>query len=270
MKYKMLAFDLDGTLTNSDKQITPRTADAICRAEKDGAAIVLASGRPVYGIMPVAAKLDLKSLGGYILAYNGGCILDCRTNEVIYEKKLPNEYVRDICHYALQRDYALLTYEGDCVITNKKDNPYVIEEANINHLPIKQIEDMAAYITFPVNKFIIAEGPQTVAMEIPMLKAAFPMLNVFSSAPFFLEIVPPDIDKADSLNYLLNRLEMTSAQLAAFGDGGNDVNMIKFAGMGVAMQNACDSCKAAANYITASNDEDGCGLAIEKMLAGEL
>ncbi|MCM1467153.1 MAG: Cof-type HAD-IIB family hydrolase [Alistipes sp.] len=270
MKYKVLAFDLDGTLTNTEKKVTERTREAICAAQQEGCTVVLASGRPVYGIMPVAKELNLQQKGGYILAYNGACIVDCMTNEIIYDKKIPNEYVTPICKFAIERDYALLTYEGDCVITNKKENKYVQIEAGINHLPVKQIEDIDAYIHFPVNKFIITEDPATVEKELPVVRASFPALNAFTSAPFFLEIVPPDIDKSYTLKYLLSILGYTAGQLAAFGDGENDAIMLKEAGMGVAMANAVDTVKTSADYVTLSNDEDGCGIAIEKMLAGEL
>lgn len=270
MKYKLLAFDLDGTLTNSDKIITSRTKEAIYKAREAGYIIALASGRPVYGIMPLAKELELTTYGGYILACNGGCIIDCKTNTVIYEKMVPEKYVKDICQFAISRDYAILTYEGNCVITNKEDNRYVQIEAQINHLPIKQIDNIDSYINFPVNKFLITEAPETVAKEIPNVQAAFPELNVFTSAPFFMEIVPPDIDKADSLEYLMSTLGLTTNELITFGDGGNDVSMIKRAGLGIAMANASDACTEVADYITGSNDEDGCGMAIEKILAGEL
>ncbi|MGN0161791.1 MAG: Cof-type HAD-IIB family hydrolase [Lachnospiraceae bacterium] len=270
MKYNLLAFDLDGTLTNSQKIITPRTKTAIYAARKEGATIALASGRPVYGIMPLATELEFDRLGGYILAYNGGCIIDCKTKEIIYDKKIPDHLTKEICRFAMDRNYGILTYEGDCVITNQKANQYVQAEAQINHLPIRQINNLDEYIDFPVNKFLITEDPEIVQMEIPNVQSAFPELNVFTSAPFFMEIVPPGIDKADTLAFLLDRLGMNRKELACFGDGGNDVNMLRYAGLGIAMANANDACKEAADHITLNNDEDGCGVAIEKMLRGEL
>ena len=270
MKYKVLAFDLDGTLTNSEKIITERTRRAIHAAQEDCCTIVLASGRPIYGIMPLARELKLHEHGGYILAYNGACIMDCRANKTLYDRKIPDIYSSQICQFAMEHNYAILTYEGDCVITNKINNRYVQIEAEINHLPVKQIDNMDTYIRFPVNKFIIAEDPQIVEKEIPTVRRRFPSLNVFTSAPFFMEIVPPAIDKSYTLKYLLTILGYTAEQLAAFGDGGNDVMMLKEAGMGVAMANAVDQAKRAAKHITLSNDEDGCGVAIEKMMSDEL
>ena len=82
--YKILAVDLDGTLTNSKKEITPHTIDVLIQAQQKGLRIVLASGRPTHGIMPLAEQLHLKEYGGYIMAFNGGLIIDCATGEAIY------------------------------------------------------------------------------------------------------------------------------------------------------------------------------------------
>lgn len=265
IKYKLLAFDLDGTLTNSEKIITPDTKRALFDAMEAGAKVVLASGRPVYGIMPLARELGLDKNGGYILAYNGGCIIDCRTMLTVYEKKVPNELVPEICDYAAERGLTILTYEGDMIISNGS-NEYVAEEARINKLPVKVIDDLSSHINFSVNKFLITEHPDTILAEIDGVKERFPQMNVFRSAPFFMEIVPPDIDKAYALSRLLERLELTQADLAAFGDGDNDASMIAYAGCGVAMANGSEKCKEAADAVTLSNDEDGVATALRNMM----
>lgn len=264
-KYKVLAFDLDGTLTNGEKKITDYTKRVLIRAMDEGATIVLASGRPVYGIMPLAKELGLDKRGGYILAYNGGCIIDCETMEVVYEQKIPQELVPKICEYAKEKELSILSYEGNLIITSK-DNEYVGEEARINHLPVKVIENMAGHIDFSVNKFLITEHPDVVLAEMDGVKAAFPELNVFRSAPFFMEIVPPNIDKAFSLSKLLERLGRTKEELAAFGDGDNDASMLAYAGCGVAMENAGEKCKAVADKITLTNEEDGVAVALEELM----
>ena len=82
----IISLDLDGTLTNSEKKVTPRTRQALLDAEANGAVLVLASGRPTYGIAPVAECLEMEKRGGYILSYNGGQIVDWKSKELIYAK----------------------------------------------------------------------------------------------------------------------------------------------------------------------------------------
>ena len=113
MNIKVLALDLDGTLTNSEKEITKRTKEALQQASEQGVAVVLASGRPTIGIRHIAKELELDRYGGYILAYNGGRIIDCSTNQDILMRVLPMEYFPQICDIAKEFDVAMLTYDGD-------------------------------------------------------------------------------------------------------------------------------------------------------------
>ena len=89
MAYRMIVLDLDGTLTNRDKVITPRTKEALMKLKSQGGTIVLASGRPTYGVMPLAKELGLTEEGGYILSFNGGRIIECKTGETVFAKELP-------------------------------------------------------------------------------------------------------------------------------------------------------------------------------------
>ena len=93
MDYKLLALDLDGTLTNSKKEITPQTLEALIDIQEKGVKVVLASGRPVYGILPLAEQLHLADYGSYVLGFNGGRIIDCRTKEVVYNQTLPDNII---------------------------------------------------------------------------------------------------------------------------------------------------------------------------------
>ena len=94
MQYKVLALDLDGTLTNSDKIITPRTKAALQAAAQKGVCIVLASGRPTVGIEPLAKELELGKYGGCILSYNGGKIIDCKTGHVLVQHAFPPDLIK--------------------------------------------------------------------------------------------------------------------------------------------------------------------------------
>ena len=100
MQYKVLALDLDGTLTNSEKIITPRTKAALMEAAARGVCIVLASGRPTVGIEPLAKELELDRRGGCILSYNGGKIIDCKTGETLVQHEFPPELIDPVCTFA--------------------------------------------------------------------------------------------------------------------------------------------------------------------------
>lgn len=96
MKYKMIVLDLDGTLTNSKKEMTTRTRETLLAAERKGLRVVLASGRPTYGITALAEELELKDYGGYILAFNGGRITDCATGDVVFDQPLSSSVVEPL------------------------------------------------------------------------------------------------------------------------------------------------------------------------------
>ena len=96
LPYRAIALDLDGTLTNHDKVVTPKTREALLQAEAEGVVIILASGRPTYGIEPVAECLELDKRGGYILSYNGGNIVNAKTGEKLFAQFLPDAYLDNI------------------------------------------------------------------------------------------------------------------------------------------------------------------------------
>ena len=251
--YNIIVLDLDGTLTNRDKVITPRTKEALMRAQEQGKIVVLASGRPTAGVKPLAEELELARFGSYILSYNGGMITNCRTGEAVFSALLPLDSNEKIISLAKEYRVDILTYEGEEIITNNADCTYAHKEAAINHLPLRQVEDMASYVTFQVPKFLMLDDGDYLATVEPRVKAA-------------MEVLPKGIDKAKSLERLLETLGMTREEMIACGDGYNDLTMIQYAGLGVAMENAVLPVRKAADYITASNNEDGVGLVVEKFM----
>lgn len=267
MNYKVIVLDLDGTLTNKDKVITPRTKEALMRAQEAGKIVVLASGRPTAGIEPLAKELELSRFGSYILSYNGGMITNCKTGEIVFSSLLPLESNKKIIGLAREHQVDILTYEGEEIITNNQECPYAQIESRINHLPLRQVEDMENYVNFRVPKFLMLEDGDYMVTVEPKVKAAMGRdFSVYRSEAYFLEIMPKGIDKALSLERLLNHLGMTREEMIACGDGYNDLTMIRYAGLGVAMENAVLPVRNAANYITASNNEDGVGLVVEKFM----
>ena len=264
-KYKLLALDIDGTLTNSKKEITPAVLNAVRRLQNSDIPVLLVSGRPEKGIEHVATELGFYEYGGYVFAYNGGKIVNKKTGEVVLNQTLPEDMIKPVYDYVKDLDVAILTYDGDDIVIEKPENVYAQKEITLTHMNTRKVDNLYEAIDFPVNKFLICGEPEYLEkLVVEMAEKFSPRLNIFRSEPYFIEVVRDGIDKAASLEKLLNIFGMTKDELVACGDGHNDVTMIDYAGMGVAMANACDEVKAVSNYITKSNDEDGVAFAIDK------
>lgn len=265
LAYRAIALDLDGTLTNHDKEITPMTHNMLMNAQRDGAHIILASGRPTYGIAPIAENLEIEKYGGYILSYNGGKIIDWTTKEELYANSLPESVLPILYKYAKENGHAILGYAGNEIVTETPDDKYVKEESRINKMNIRKVECLLDELTPHPTKLLMTGEPEDMKTAEEKLRTLVGSdMDVFRSAPFFIELVPKGIDKAQSLMRLLDRIGLTPKDMIAFGDGYNDISMLKLAGMGVAMANAAPEVKAQADYVTLSNEEDGVAAAIEK------
>lgn len=264
LPYRAIALDLDGTLTNHDKVVTPKTRETLLKAESEGAVIILASGRPTYGITPIAECLELDQRGGYILSYNGGYIVDAKTGEKLFSQFLPDKVIPILYRYAREHQHALLGYAGNEIITEMPDDPYVKEESRINKMNIRRVGNLLEALEPHPTKLLMTGDPEDmVKAEEALKKELGEKMDIFRSAPFFLELVPKGIDKAQSLLRLLEKIGLSTDVLMAFGDGYNDLSMLKLAGMGVAMENAAPEVKAEADYVTLSNEEDGVAAALE-------
>ena len=263
--YRAIALDLDGTLTNHDKEVTPITRQALMRAQKDGAHIILASGRPTYGIAPIADHLEIDKYNGYVLSYNGGKIVNWQTKEELYSNHLPNNVIPILYNYAKENGYALLGYAGKEIITEMPDNKYVKEESRINKMEIRKVDNLLESLeSNPTKLLMTGDASLMIKAEEELAEIVGNRMDVFRSAPFFIELVPKGIDKAQSLNRLLELIGLSTNDMIAFGDGYNDLSMLKLAGVGVAMANAVPEVRAEADFITKSNEEDGVAFAIEK------
>lgn len=266
MKYKIISLDIDGTLTNSEKLITEKTRKRLIEFQRNGGRVVLASGRPVAGILPHAETLELKKYGGYVLAFNGGCVIDCKSGNILFQEKLPLDVIPEI--YDVVKDYpvGINTYEGNDIVVGNQMNKYTEIEAKINGLGIKFVEDFPKYVNFDINKCLLHGEPDIILRLEKILSEKFAdRLGIFKSEAFFLEIVPKCVDKAKSIDRLLKIIGIKTEECIACGDGFNDISMIKYAGLGVAMSNAQPPVKAVADYVTLSNDEDGIAHLIKKI-----
>ena len=191
MKYKLIVLDLDGTLTNSKKEITPRNRETLIRMQEQGIRLVLASGRPTYGIVPLANELRMNEFGGFILSYNGGEIINWETQEMVYENVLPNEVVPVLYECARTHQLSILTYDGAEIITENSQDPYVLKEAFLNKMAVRETNDFLTDITLPVAKcLIVGDADKLIPLEAELCLRLQGRINVFRSEPYFLELVP--------------------------------------------------------------------------------
>ena len=267
MNYKIMVLDLDGTLTNSKKEISKPTKEALLDIQKRGYKVVLASGRPTPGILKLANELELENYGGYILSFNGGKIIDCKTNEVIFEKALPKEVIPELHKIAVEENVGIISYDATKVVVGNGIDEYIEYEAKLNGLEFVVVDNFPTYLDFPVNKCLMTGNHERLVKVQERLKNKYnSYLSIYFSEPFFLEIMPQNIDKAQSLLSLLSTLGISAEEMICCGDGFNDKSMIEYAGVGVAMENAQPAVKEVADYITKSNDEDGIVHVIDKFI----
>lgn len=267
MTYKILVLDIDGTLTNSEKKISEKTKKALLSIQERGHKIVLASGRPTSGILPFAKELEMDKYGGYILAFNGAKIIDCKSEEIIYQNVLPKDMISSIYYAAIEEKVGILTYYDTYVITGTKIDSYMKKEEEVNHMVLKQVDSFPDFITFDIHKCLLTGEPEhMIGVEIRMKERLGRQLTIYRSEPYFVEIMPKGIDKAYSLEKLLNYLGLSKEQMISCGDGYNDLTMIQYAGKGVAMGNAQKEVKEVADYITFTNNEDGVAHIIKEFI----
>ncbi|MDR0939652.1 MAG: Cof-type HAD-IIB family hydrolase [Mediterranea sp.] len=272
MKYRLLVLDVDGTLLNDAKEITQRTLAALLKVQQMGVRIVLASGRPTYGMMPLAKTLELGRYGGYLLSYNGCQIISASDGQVLFERRINPEMVPYLEKKARKNDFAFLTYHDEIILTSHPDNGHVQDEARLNGLRVIAEEVLSAAIDFAPCKCVLAsdDTEALTSLEEHWKRRLNGALDVFRSEPYFLEVVPCGIDKANTLGALLEMLEVKREEVMAIGDGVCDVTMLQLAGLGVAMGHAEDSVKICADYVTDSNEEDGVATAVEKQIIAEV
>lgn len=277
MAIKAIALDIDGTLTNDEKVVTPRTREALLAAERAGVRLILASGRPAQGLRALGRELELDRYHGLLVAYNGAHVVDAMTGDVLFDQPMEPAIMRELLDHLRQFDVIPWVTEGEylyvedayrCHIGYRGEQMNIVKyERDACALIIREVRDLVEVLDHPQDKILTAGTDTYLAAHAEEMYAPFrDRLSGMFTAPFYFEFMAPGINKAHALAGALPKLGIDAAEVAAFGDGQNDAAMIAWAGMGVAMANAIDETKAAANMVTASNNEDGIALALEKIL----
>lgn len=265
MDCRLLVLDIDGTVANSEKEVPEHTRKAVIRLQERGVRVVLASGRPPEGVYPVAKRLCLEQFGSYILAFNGGKIIDCRTRQCIFERKLPRHIPIRLWQDAVKYQVGFAVYREGMILAGTEPDAYMETESAVSGLPLRYCKEFGNHADVLVNECLLTGPPQELEAICPVLSHRyFHETQVFQSEPCYLEVTPKNVDKAYGLKHLLKLLQIRREDMACCGDSFNDIRMIQYAGLGIAMANAVDPLKAAADYVTVNdNDHDGVAEVIE-------
>lgn len=272
MKYKLLVLDVDGTLVNSQKEISKLTLATLLKIQQMGVRIVLASGRSTFGLSNLIKQLELKNHGGYIMSYNGGQVIDIQNDEVLFEKRIDPKMFPYLEKKAKKNNFGIFTYYKNQLITTNPENPHIQNEAKLNGLELVTVDNLSEAVDFKPCKCVLVSDneKELVGLKDHWRKRLAGVLDVYRSEAFFLEVVPEFIDKGNTLGVLLDKIGISPEEVMTIGDGRRDFSMIQLSGLGIAMGNAQDSIKACADYVTKDNDNEGVALAVQKFIIAEV
>ena len=259
---KLIALDLDDTLLTDSLEISFETVTALHKAAVQGIRIVICSGRAVGGIMSYAKKLALTDTeeGRYIIAINGARIIDLRRNISVYSRNLDFEILSFVLREAEKRELAVQVCESSTAYCNV-DTKWARLDSELCSLDFKAVADFEQFLRRGFPKILISAPPEKINSFLPQLQESLvksKKAQVFTSKPYFLEVMPFGCAKGESLLRLCGILGIQKEQTLAFGDSMNDESMIKLAGYGVAMLNGNEYIKNIARYITRyTNQQNG-------------
>ena len=267
MDYKLIAMDLDGTLNNDQKIITEKTKTAPMAAQERGIRLALASARPSPGLFKERDILRLQDYQGILMSYNGGRIVDAATGNVLFETSMDLDQTKQVLRRLEELPVTPILDDGVQFYVADKNGYKVDYECKNNQMTCTEVGNLADFLTFAPIKILMSVQPEELPQVQQQIAAFLPEdLTVVQTAAFYLEVIPKIINKGQGIRDICTVLGIAPAQVISFGDAANDIPMLREAGMGVAMGNAADAVKAAADMVTLSNNDDGIAAALEKLL----
>ncbi len=266
MKYKLVALDVDGTLINKNKEITPRTKEAIREVRRLGVEVTLCTGRMLAATKPFAHELEL-SLP--LITYNGGLVVHYNNGQAIYERTLARESALEIIKGAREKGFAIHYYHDDRLLVEEitKGSKMYAEYSGV---PLEKIDDLLSLPFNPLKLLLIGETESLNDFQVQCKGKLGDEIYITRSWPIFLEFLDPQANKGRGLKELSGYLGIQKDQIVSIGDNYNDLAMFDYAGVKVAMGNAEDVLKEAADFVTGTNEEGGVAQVLEKIIEGKL
>ena len=266
---KLLALDMDGTLLNEAKEIPQAHIDAIHKAIEKGVKLVLCTGRPLFGVLPYYKKLGLDLQNEYVIV-NNGCSTHQTSDWTLVDwrelSKSDIEYLNDL---AEKSEVQLTLFDEEhYFVLGGKPNPIVEYDATLVFADLTEIslEEATCGKYRMFQGMFLGTKEQTDDFEQRFADELCQRFSGVRSQPVIYEAMPLGTTKASALSRLAEILDIQPSEIMAMGDANNDIEMLEFAGLGIAMGNASDHVKSLADAVTASNEEDGVARAIEKYI----
>ncbi|MDU8924960.1 Cof-type HAD-IIB family hydrolase [Pasteurellaceae bacterium LIM206] len=256
--YQAIFSDIDGTLLDSRHQISPRTERAVKKVIARGIPFIPVSARPPYAITPYTRQLKTQQA---IICYSGALILDHQLNPLysvvieLADVQLLEQILANFQHLSINYYAGLDWYSNDLA------NYWTRQEAEITHLSAQ----IKPAILPEIHKLLIMGEAVEIKTLEQKLKNSAPHLSIHRSKPEYLEIMNKAATKAKAIQFMEHHLQVRAEQVIAFGDNFNDLDMLQYAGLSVAMGNAPDEIKQCAKKVTADNDHDGIALILERI-----
>lgn len=261
-KYKLIAIDIDGTLLTSKKILLEETKKDLIAAHEKGVVVCICTGR---GYPAAKRYIEQINLNIPLILYNGSRVRMSGNSDIVYNQVIPKDIAKSIYNLIESYNGTCLFWREDKLYFNKNDE-YAIGYEKLTTIKPTILTEVNDELFTNINKFIWCGSEEYLEKVQSEILVDFEGVNYFKSQPIYLEIVPPNVDKGNTLKYLCESLNITPDEVIAIGDEANDIPMLLYAGLGVAMGNAKDEVKKSANYITLTNDENGVGEVIKKFI----
>jgi len=272
MDRKALFLDLDGTLLNDQKLVTPGNRRAVERCLAQGCQVVVTSGRPLKSALLQAERLGLAGQGCFVIAYNGAVIYDCGQRREVFRKTLQMQDLFQVFDEAARRRIYIQTYDGtDTVVMERRNDPETARRyCSLIDLDFRVVEDVRRDLSVPPVKALMIDFQNRGPLEEMQQWIHLYMkdtVDCFFSSRYYLEVVSKGMNKGFAVRELCGILSIPIENTVAAGDEANDISMLQAAGTGVAMRNAVPEAKSVASYVTErDNNHDGIAEVIERFL----
>jgi len=263
---RLLALDLDGTLMGDDLIISPRVRRAIAAAQESGVVVTLATGRMFDATLAFARELGITAP---LLCYQGALIRSPDSDVPLYRAAMEPALVREVLEWQTRRGWHVVLYADDDVFVAERRYPESFYRALLGERLV-WVGDLFPVLEQhePVKFLVVAEPPEAGRIETELRQCFDGRMEVVRSHAMFVEGNPLGVSKGEALRRLADHLDVPRTQVMAVGDQGNDVAMIAWAGVGVAMGNGSPATKAVADWIAPPLAEDGAAVAIERFVLG--